>query len=49
LLPEVKIVGLTGSPARALYYRSVGVSAVLPRTASATTVAKTVKSLLHRH
>jgi hypothetical protein len=49
LLPEVKIVGLTGSPARALSYRSVGVSAVLPRTASAATVAKTIKSLLHRH
>jgi hypothetical protein len=46
LLPELKIVGLTGSPARALSYRSVGVSAVLPRTASAATVAKTIKSLL---
>jgi hypothetical protein len=45
LLPEVKIVGLTGSPARALYY----VSAVLPRTASAATVAKTIKSLLRSH
>jgi hypothetical protein len=48
LLPEVKIVGLTGSPARSLYYRSVGVSAVLPRTASAKTVAHTIKSLLRR-
>jgi hypothetical protein len=49
LLPEVKIVGLTGSPTRVLYYRSVGVSAVLPRTASAATVARTITSLLRRH
>ena len=48
LLPEVKIVGLTGSPARKLYYRSIGVSALLPRTASAATVARTIRSLLRR-
>jgi len=48
LLPEVKIVGLTGSPVRKLFYRANGVSAVLPRTASAATVARTIRSLLRR-
>jgi hypothetical protein len=46
LLPEVKIVGLTGTPARSAYYRSIGVSAVLPRTASSARVAHAVKSLV---
>jgi hypothetical protein len=49
LLPEVKIVGLADSPARALHYRNVGVSVVLPRTASAATVAHAITSLLHGH
>jgi uncharacterized repeat protein (TIGR02059 family) len=44
LLPEVKIVGLSAAPARAAYYRSIGVSAILPRTASPAQVAHAVKS-----
>jgi hypothetical protein len=44
LLPEVKIVGLTSTPAKSAYYRSIGVSAVLPRTASPAQVAHAVKS-----
>jgi uncharacterized repeat protein (TIGR02059 family) len=44
LLPEVKIVGLTATPAKSAYYRSIGVSAILPRTASPTSVARAVKS-----
>ena len=46
LLPEVKIVGLTTTPARSAYYRSIGVSAILPRTASPAQVARAVKSLV---
>jgi hypothetical protein len=46
LLPEVQIVGLTASPAKAAYYRRIGVSALLPRTASAARVAHAVKSLV---
>jgi hypothetical protein len=46
LLPEVRIVGLTASPAKAAYYRSIGVSALLPRNASAAKVAHAVKSAL---
>jgi hypothetical protein len=46
LLPEVKIIGLSSTPARAGAYRSLGVSAVLPRGASAALVAQTAKSLL---
>jgi hypothetical protein len=46
LLPEVKIVGLTATPAKAAYYRSIGVSAILPRTASPAQVAHAVKSLV---
>jgi hypothetical protein len=45
LLPEVKIVGLTATPARAAYYRSIGLSVVLPRTASPAQVAHAIKSL----
>jgi hypothetical protein len=46
LLPEVRIVGLASTLARSAYYRSIGVSAVLPRTASAARVAHAVKSLV---
>ncbi len=46
LLPEVQIVGLAGNSTRAAYYRSIGVSALLPRTASAAQVARTIKSLV---
>jgi DNA-binding NarL/FixJ family response regulator len=49
LLPEVKIVGLTATPAksaRSAYYRSIGVSAILPRTASPAQVARAVKSVV---
>jgi hypothetical protein len=46
LLPEVKIVGLTATPAKSAYYRSIGVSAILPRTASPAQVAHAVKSLV---
>jgi hypothetical protein len=46
LLPEVQIVALTGSPARASAVRALGVAAVLPRTASAATVAQTIRSLV---
>jgi hypothetical protein len=46
LLPEVKIIGLSGTPSRAGAYRSIGVSAVLPRGASSALVAKTAKSLV---
>ena len=46
LLPEVKIVGLTSTPAKSAYYRSIGVSAILPRTATPAQVAHAVKSLV---
>jgi hypothetical protein len=46
LLPEVQIVGLTSTPAKAAYYRSIGVRALLPRNASATKVARAIKSLV---
>ena len=46
LLPEVQIVGLTATPAKAAYYRRIGVGALLPHTASAAQVARAVKSLL---
>jgi Mg2+/citrate symporter len=46
LLPEVKIVGLSDSWARTGYYRSIGVAAVLPRSAPAKAVGATIKSLL---
>jgi hypothetical protein len=46
LLPEVQIVGLTTTLAKSAYYRSIGVSALLPRTASPALVAHTVKSLV---
>jgi hypothetical protein len=46
LLPEVRIVGLTASPAKAAYYRSIGVSALLPRNVSAAKVAQVVKSVV---
>jgi DNA-binding NarL/FixJ family response regulator len=46
LLPEVKIVGLTATPAKSAYYRSIGVSAILPRKASPARVAHAVKSLV---
>jgi hypothetical protein len=46
LLPELRIVGLSGSPTHDSYYRGLGVSAVLSRRASATTVARTIASLL---
>jgi hypothetical protein len=46
LLPEVKIVGLTATPAKSAYYRSIGVSAILPRTASPARVARAVKSVV---
>ena len=44
LLPEVQIVGLTSTPAKAAYYRRIGVSALLPRAASAAQVAHAVAS-----
>jgi hypothetical protein len=46
LLPEVKIVGLTATPAKSGYYRSIGVSAILRRTASPAQVARAVKSVV---
>ena len=46
LLPEVKIVGLTATPAKSAYYRSIGVTAILPRTASPARVARAVKSVV---
>jgi len=48
LLPEVKIVGLSDSRARTAYYRSIGVAAVLPRSATANAVGATIKKLLRR-
>ncbi len=46
VLPELKIVGLTTTPAKSAYYRSIGVSAILPRTASPAQVAHAVKSVI---
>jgi hypothetical protein len=46
LLPEVKIVGLTATPAKSAYYRSIGVSVILPRTASPAQIAHALKSLV---
>jgi hypothetical protein len=46
LLPEVQIIGLSNSPARAAYYRGVGLSAVLPKTSSPAAVAKAIKASL---
>jgi hypothetical protein len=46
LLPEVRIIGLGGSPARAAYYRSIGVSTLLPHNASAKHVAVAVRASL---
>jgi hypothetical protein len=46
LLPEVQIVGLTTGSARAAYYRNLGVTVLLPRTASAARVARAVESLV---
>lgn len=43
LLPEVRIIGLGGSPARAAYYRSIGISTLLPHGASAARVAAAVR------
>jgi hypothetical protein len=44
LLPEVRIIGLGGSPARAAYYRSIGISTLLPHGASAKRVAAAIRS-----
>ena len=46
LLPEVKIIGLSSTPSRADAYSSIGLSAVLPRGASAALVAQTAKRLV---
>ncbi|HEX3224465.1 MAG TPA: invasin domain 3-containing protein [Gaiellaceae bacterium] len=46
LLPEVRIIGLGGSPARAAYYSSIGISTLLPHGASAERVAAAVRSSL---
>ena len=46
LLPEVKIVGLATGARGTAAYRSAGVDATLPRTASAARVAATVRRLL---
>jgi hypothetical protein len=44
LLPEVQIIGLGGLPARAAYYRSIGISTLLPHGASTTRVAAAVRA-----
>jgi hypothetical protein len=46
LLPEVQIVGLAAPRANPGVYRALGVGAVLPRDASAATVAKTIRRLV---
>jgi hypothetical protein len=46
LLPEVQIVGLAAQPVRAAASHSFGVATVLPRSASAALVARTVRSLV---
>jgi hypothetical protein len=43
LLPEVQIIGLGGSPAQAAYYRSMGISPLLPHGASAKQIAAAVR------
>jgi len=43
LLPEVQIIGLGDSPRKLAYYRSLGLTTVLPRGASAARVAHAVK------
>jgi hypothetical protein len=43
LLPEVQIIGLGRSPARTAYYRSIGISTLLPHGASAKRVAAAVR------
>jgi len=45
LLPEVKIIGLTATPHKAAYYRSIGVSVVLSRTSSPAQVTRAITSL----
>jgi hypothetical protein len=46
LLPELRIVGIGDHRARAAYYRGIGVSALLPHSASPAAVSSTIKSLL---
>jgi hypothetical protein len=47
LLPEVTIIGLTATPGKAAYYRSIGVSIVLPRSASPAQVTRAITSVNH--
>jgi hypothetical protein len=47
LLPEVTIIGLTATPAKSAYYRSIGVSIVLPRSASPAQVTRAITSFNH--
>ena len=47
LLPEVTIIGLTTTPAKSAYYRSIGVSVVLPRSASPAQVTRAITSFSH--
>jgi hypothetical protein len=49
LLPELKIVGLTNDPSVAKYARTIGVNAVLARSASAAKVAGAIVTALHAH
>jgi hypothetical protein len=46
LLPEVRIVGLSASPARAGYSRSIGITTLLPRGATAAQVAHAVRAAI---
>ena len=46
LLPEIRIVGISDSRARAAYYKSIGIAALLPRSATAKVVSTTIKTLL---
>jgi len=44
--PHPQIVGFDLLPAKVAYYRSIGVSAILPRTVSPARVARAVRSVL---
>jgi hypothetical protein len=46
LLPEVMIVGLSDKPARAAYYRSIGIDTVLSRSSSPAVVSAAIKRSL---
>ncbi len=49
LLPELKIVGLTNDPSIATYARTIGVNAVLAKSASGAKIADAIVKALHAH